>query len=96
MDYLVSWEINIEADSPKQAAQEAKEILQTQIGPVLDVVDDQGNKTRVDFLEFVGDSIKSGRAFGAASASRSQDSKSDDCNGRRGSMPFRSATASSN
>lgn len=49
-EYLVSWEIELDADSPLDAAKLALEIHRdpTSIATVFDVVDESGTKTRID------------------------------------------------
>jgi hypothetical protein len=52
-DYLVTWEINVTADSPRAAAELARE---AQVAPgtwatVFDVFDDDGNLTNIDLME---------------------------------------------
>lgn len=52
-DYRVTWEIDINADSPQEAAKQAWEHMQRpdSTANVFDVVDSKGNTTRVDLLE---------------------------------------------
>lgn len=52
-DYRVTWEIDIVADSPRAAAEEAFAIQRDQnsIAVVFDVADEQGEITRVDLEE---------------------------------------------
>ena len=51
--YRVSWEIDIDADSPEEAARKAREI---QLRPdshatVFDLTDESGESARIDLLE---------------------------------------------
>lgn len=53
MLYLVTWKIDIDADSPREAAQKAREI---QLSPdstatVFDVAPEKGDPVRIDLLE---------------------------------------------
>lgn len=52
-DYLVQWEINITADSPREAAQQAWHSMQSSgsTACVFDVIDEKGSKVRVDLME---------------------------------------------
>lgn len=50
MQYVVTWEIDIEAKSPKEAAIEALRIQRkaNSWATVFEVTDEKGNKTKVD------------------------------------------------
>ena len=50
MDYRVYWEIDIQAASPREAAEEAKRIQQDTFSTanVFDVIDEAGEKITVD------------------------------------------------
>ena len=52
-EYLVSWEINVDGNTPREAALAALEIMRdgNHNAVVFDVVDGEGNVTRVDLLE---------------------------------------------
>lgn len=52
MNYLVTWEIEIEASSPKEAAKEALRIQRNpeSIATVFDTFDEDGEKVSVDLL----------------------------------------------
>lgn len=51
--YLVSWEIDIIANSPREAAQKALEIQRKadSMAVVFDTIDEKGESVRVDLLE---------------------------------------------
>lgn len=52
--YSIKWEIEIDAETPEEAARKALEIQrdpQSIYAMVFDVCDEQGNTTRVDLLE---------------------------------------------
>ena len=56
MEYLVTWEVNVDADSPKEAAEIAEGIMKDQaVGNtergVFDVTDEDGETTHVDLAE---------------------------------------------
>jgi hypothetical protein len=55
--YFVTWEIDIEAETPIEAAQKALEIQRRpgSIANVFDVTDEAGEKTRVDLEELKED-----------------------------------------
>jgi DNA-directed RNA polymerase subunit RPC12/RpoP len=63
-EYKVMWEIDIEADSPREAAEKAKVWQQTGswVG-VFDVTDEEGTTTRVDLDEDDKDAIETFEAF---------------------------------
>ena len=53
MEYLVTWEVNVDADSPKEAAEIAEGIMKDQAAGntergVFDVTGEDGETTRVD------------------------------------------------
>lgn len=52
-DYRVTWEIDIYADTPEEAARRALEIQLDSISTatVFDVLDEEGETTRVDLYE---------------------------------------------
>ena len=54
-NYLVTWEIDVTAKSPEEAARKARELQQRSSegygAGVFDVTDDEGNVTRVDLDE---------------------------------------------
>jgi hypothetical protein len=50
MEYLVKWEINVDADSPREAAEIAASIQRETQG-VFDVTDEDGETIRVDLAE---------------------------------------------
>ena len=50
MEYLVTWEVNVDADSPKEAA-EIAESIQHETRGVFDVTDEYDETTRVDLAE---------------------------------------------
>ena len=51
--YRVSWEIDIDADTPREAAQKALDIQRDKesIATVFDVTGESGSQSRVDLLE---------------------------------------------
>ena len=55
MEYLVCWEVNVDADSPREAAEIAEEIQHEQtisvVRGVFDVTGSDGETTRVDLAE---------------------------------------------
>ena len=57
--YSVNWEIDIEAESPVEAARQALKIHRDQnsTATVFDVFDEDGNHTRVDLLEIEEEQI---------------------------------------
>lgn len=59
MEYHVTWEIDITADSPRQAAEQAQRHQQTpgSLATVFDITDETGEATRVDLLEDDGPAI---------------------------------------
>jgi hypothetical protein len=50
MEYLVSWEVNVDADSPWEAAEIAETIQRSARG-VFTVTDDDGEAVQVDLAE---------------------------------------------
>ena len=52
-EYLVSWEINVDGNTPREAALAALEVMRdgNYNAVVFDVADGEGNVTRVDLLE---------------------------------------------
>jgi hypothetical protein len=56
MEYLVTWEVNVDADSPREAAEIAEGIMKDQSAGntergVFDVIDENGEIARVDLTE---------------------------------------------
>ena len=53
MNYRVTWEIDIEADSPREAAELARacQVRPGTTAVVFDCADESGETTRVDLLE---------------------------------------------
>ena len=49
-EYRVKWEIDVDATSPKEAAEQAARIQRNSDG-VFDVTDEKGKTTRVDLQE---------------------------------------------
>ena len=55
-DYLVVWEINIQAETPEEAARVAREYQLDPTAQVqtFDVIDESGNVTRINLDEYEG------------------------------------------
>jgi hypothetical protein len=53
MHYLVTWDIDVEADTPREAAMEARDIQlrSDSVATVFVVKDDNGNKVTLDLEE---------------------------------------------
>lgn len=56
-DYLVTWDIQVYADSPEEAARKAREAQSPgTLALVFLVTDEAGNQTQVDLLEYENES----------------------------------------